>query len=75
MSVTGGLGASSLDLLTPVTTALNYGVVADDGAVDVRLTYDHRVLDGGTAARGAGGGGSGDEWADPGGVERPLFAP
>ena len=34
-----------------MTTALNYGVVADDGAVDVRLTYDHRVLDGGTAAR------------------------
>ena len=51
VSVTGGLGASSLDLLTPVTTALNYGVVADDGTVDVRLTYDHRVLDGGTAAR------------------------
>ncbi len=51
VSVTGGLGGSSLDLLTPVTTALNYGVVADDGMVDVRLTYDHRVLDGGTAAR------------------------
>ena len=32
VSVTGGLGASSLDLLTPVTSALNFGVVADDGA-------------------------------------------
>ena len=51
VSVTAGLGASSLDLLTPATTALTYGVVVDDGSVDVRLTYDHRVLDGGTAAR------------------------
>jgi hypothetical protein len=51
VSVTANLGASSLDLLTPLTTALNYGVVSPDGSVDVRLTYDHRVLDGGTAAR------------------------
>jgi hypothetical protein len=51
VSVTGGLGASGLDLLTPVTSALNYGVVSEEGLVDVRLTYDHRVLDGGTAAR------------------------
>ncbi len=51
VSATAGLGASSIDLLTPLTTALNYGVVAADGSVDVRLTYDHRVLDGGTAAR------------------------
>ena len=51
VSVTAALGASSLDLLTPVTTALNYGVAAGDGSMDVRLTYDHRVLDGGTAAR------------------------
>ena len=40
-----------MDLLTPLTTGLNYGVVSADGSVDVRLTYDHRVLDGGTAAR------------------------
>jgi hypothetical protein len=51
VSVTAGLGAANLDLLTPLTTALNYGVVSAEGAVDVRLTYDHRVLDGGTAAR------------------------
>ncbi len=51
VSVTAGLGASGLDLLTPLTTALNYGVVSADGSVGVRLTYDHRVLDGGTAAR------------------------
>jgi hypothetical protein len=51
VSVTAGLGAANLDLLTPLTTALNYGVVSADGLMDVRLTYDHRVLDGGTAAR------------------------
>jgi hypothetical protein len=26
-------------------------LVGDDGGVDVRLVYDHRVLDGGTVAR------------------------
>jgi hypothetical protein len=51
VSVTASLGAATLDLLTPLTTALNYSVVSADGSVDVRLTYDHRVLDGGTAAR------------------------
>jgi pyruvate/2-oxoglutarate dehydrogenase complex dihydrolipoamide acyltransferase (E2) component len=30
---------------------LNYGPVAADGAVRVTLTFDHRVLDGGPAAR------------------------
>jgi hypothetical protein len=38
-------------LPTPITTALNYGVLAPDGSLDVRLTFDHRVMDGGTAAR------------------------
>src|SRR5262249_11544667 len=51
VSVTSALGASGLNLLTPVTTGLNYGVVAADGSLPVRLTYDHRVLDGGGAAR------------------------
>ena len=45
------LGASGLSLLTPVSTGINYGVLAADGSLDVRLTYDHRVFDGGTAAR------------------------
>ncbi len=51
VSVYAGLGASSLHLLSPLTSALNYGVIGPDGAVDVRLTYDHRVLDGATVAR------------------------
>ena len=35
----------------PVTTVLDYCVFADDGSVDVRIIYDHRVMDGATVAR------------------------
>jgi hypothetical protein len=51
VSVYSGLGAESLHPLSLVTTTLNYGVIADDGTVDVRIIYDHRVLDGATIAR------------------------
>jgi hypothetical protein len=51
VSVYASLGASSLHPLSPLTTALNYGVIDPSGLVDVRLIYDHRVLDGGTVAR------------------------
>jgi hypothetical protein len=51
VSVYAGLGAASLHPLSPLTTTLNYGVLAPDGTVDVRLIYDHRVLDGCTVAR------------------------
>jgi hypothetical protein len=51
VSVTAAAGAAGLNLLTPVTTGLNYGLLGPDGALPVRLTYDHRVLDGGPAAR------------------------
>ena len=51
VSVYAGLGAASLHPLSPLTTTLNYGVIAADGTVDVRLIYDHRVLDGATVAR------------------------
>jgi hypothetical protein len=54
VSVYSGLGAESLHPLSPLTTALNYGVIAADGTVDVRITYDHRVLDGSTVARALG---------------------
>jgi hypothetical protein len=46
-----GLGAESLHPLSPLTTTLHYGVVGTDGMVDVRIIYDHRVLDGATVAR------------------------
>jgi len=51
VSVYSGLGAESLHPLTLMTTTLNYGVIAEDGSVDVRIIYDHRVLDGATVAR------------------------
>jgi hypothetical protein len=54
VSVYSGLGAASLHPLSPLTTTLNYGVIAADGSVDVRLVYDHRVLDGATIARALG---------------------
>jgi hypothetical protein len=51
VSVYSGLGAEGLHPLSPLTTTLNYGVIAADGTVDVRVVYDHRVLDGATVAR------------------------
>jgi hypothetical protein len=47
----GGLGAASLHPPSLTTSTLNFGPLEADGAVDVRLVYDHRVLDGSTAAR------------------------
>lgn len=51
VSVYSALGAESLHPLSPLTSTLNYGVIAPDGTVDVRLIYDHRVTDGATVAR------------------------
>jgi hypothetical protein len=50
LSTYSGRGAESLHPLSPLTTTLNYGVIGANGAVDVRLIYDHRVLDGVTVA-------------------------
>jgi hypothetical protein len=50
-SVYSGLGAESLNPLTPLTTLLNYGPIGEDGSVDVRIHYDHRVMDGANVAR------------------------
>jgi hypothetical protein len=51
ISVYSSLGAESLHPISPLTVTLNYGVIAPNGSVDVRLIYDHRVLDGATVAR------------------------
>jgi hypothetical protein len=51
VSVYSSLGAESLHPLSPLTATVNYGVIANDGTVDVRIVYDHRVLDGATVAR------------------------
>jgi hypothetical protein len=44
-------GAGMLHLLTALTATLHYGLFDRDGRLDMRLTFDHRVLDGATAAR------------------------
>lgn len=51
VSAVAHLGACSVHLLTPVATALTYGPLDGDGSLPVRLTYDHRILDGCDAAR------------------------
>lgn len=51
LSVYSGLGAESLNPLTPLTTLLNYGQIDGNGSVDVRIHYDHRVMDGANIAR------------------------
>jgi hypothetical protein len=51
VSVTAGLGAAALGVRAPITTILHYGILGPDSSIDVRLTFDHRVLDGGTVAR------------------------
>ena len=51
VSVYSALNAESLHPLSPLTTLLNYGVMSSDGMLDVRIIYDHRVMDGATVAR------------------------
>jgi hypothetical protein len=51
VSVYSRLGSESLHPISPLTSTLNYGIIGDDGAVTVRITYDHRVMDGATVAR------------------------
>jgi hypothetical protein len=51
VSVYSGLGAESLHPLSPLTSTLHYGVIQGDGGLPVRITYDHRVMDGATVAR------------------------
>lgn len=51
VSAYSGLGAESLHPISPLTSILHYGVIGADGQVTVRLTYDHRVLDGAMIAR------------------------
>lgn len=51
LSVYSGLGAESLNPLSPLTTLFNYGPISADGSVTVRIHYDHRVMDGANVAR------------------------
>ena len=51
VSVYSALQVESLHPLSPLTTTINYGVMTNDGTVDVRIIYDHRVLNGGMVGR------------------------
>ncbi|MFO1185490.1 MAG: 2-oxo acid dehydrogenase subunit E2 [Bauldia sp.] len=45
------LGAEALRPLSPATSTLTYGTIDEEGSVTVRITYDHRVVDGAIMAR------------------------
>jgi len=51
LSVYSALNVDSLHPLSPLTTVLNYGHIGNDGGVNVRIIYDHRVMDGTDVAR------------------------
>lgn len=51
VSAAASLGAAGLHILSPLATTLNYSRFDANGRIDVRITYDHRVFDGGTIAR------------------------
>ena len=43
-------GAGVLHIIPLLTSQLHYGLLDDQGRLDMRMTFDHRVLDGVTAA-------------------------
>jgi len=51
ISSLGNLGAEQLHPLTPLTTYFTFGRVADDGEAELKIIYDHRVLDARCVAR------------------------
>lgn len=51
ITAVSSLGATLVNVLAPLSTTLTYGVLDPDGSVAVRLVFDHRVLDGASAAR------------------------
>jgi hypothetical protein len=50
-TATGTLGIGSLRPLAPLTTTLHTGLFDERGRVMIRLTFDHRVVDGGPIGR------------------------
>lgn len=51
LSSVGAQGAGMLHLPLPLTATLHFGLLDDAGRLDVRLSFDHRVLDGAAGAR------------------------
>ncbi len=51
LSSVAAQGAGVLHLIPVLTSMLHYGLFDASGSLDVRLTWDHRVMDGVLAAR------------------------
>jgi hypothetical protein len=51
ISALGSHGAAIVDTIPVWSSFLNYGPIAPDGWVNIYLSVDHRVIDGGPAAR------------------------
>jgi hypothetical protein len=51
ISVLGGQGATILDTIAVWPGFLSYGPIGPDGTVEIVISVDHRVIDGGPAAR------------------------
>lgn len=51
LSSIGSQGAGLLSIKPILTSAIHYGMLEKDHSLAVRLTWDHRVFDGATAAR------------------------
>lgn len=51
MSSLGNLGIEQIHPLTPLTTYFTFGPIHPDGWVNLKIIYDHRVMDGRTVAR------------------------
>jgi hypothetical protein len=45
------LGIETQHMLTPTSNSLSFGLISQDGEVDVRMYWDHRVMDGAVVAR------------------------
>jgi hypothetical protein len=44
-------GAGLVTIITPLTCTLHYGLLDENGGMDMRLTFDHRAIDGAPVAR------------------------
>ncbi len=51
MSSLGNLGIEQIHPLTPLTTYFTFGPIRPDGWVNLKIIYDHRVMDGRTVGR------------------------
>lgn len=51
ISSVASLGAGLLHLVPVLTSTLHYGLIDEQGRLDMRLAWDHRVMDGATVAR------------------------